>query len=108
MPKPTWSSVLDGLEHDLAVAAELLNHGNVEGDPVSLEGTGLGGAWVPPKGLGPLPPHLAERARSVVSRQRDLVARLSEAAGEGRKQSQLVNSMKLDGRATPVLLDQNA
>lgn len=49
----TWADLLDGLE------AELM------GDPAGAL------PWHPPAGLGPLPAHLEDRARTVVRAQAD-------------------------------------
>ncbi len=68
MPDSDWAAILDRFEADLERGA-----------------TGAGGSWVdwtPPAEPLPLTPATADRARRVLSRQRDLLARL-RAAQEG-------------------------
>ncbi len=55
----TWDEVLDGYESALDDAERVLA---VRGD------LGSGGGWVPPAGLGPLPPALRPRAEALLAR----------------------------------------
>jgi hypothetical protein len=72
MPETTtetspWEAVIDRLEADVAMAVTALDD---PGAPFDVQ------LWVPPKDLGPLPQHLAPRARDVLAAQREVAARL--------------------------------
>jgi len=72
----TWGEVLDQLEAEVAELDAAL----AGGDAVPLH------AWVPPRGLGPLPEELRPRAQTVATRmtqaQQRMRARLGELAAE--------------------------
>lgn len=106
-PVADWEAVLTELERDVESARAMLDHHTGE-DAVALPpDSALAGTWTPPTGLGPLPTSLAARARALLADQQDVGRRLAEAAGAGRKQSQLLDSMKFDNASAPVLLDQD-
>lgn len=58
MSAAAWESFLTELERDLDAGEEAVRNGSVSLVP----------EWEPPEDLGPLPPGLEERARSLVSR----------------------------------------
>ena len=62
-----WEAVIDRLEADVATAVTALDD---PGAPFDVQ------LWVPPKDLGPLPQHLAPRARAVLAAQREVASRL--------------------------------
>lgn len=103
-----WVDVLDRLERDLAVAGELLRPGAF--DPEVAEPAALP-AWEPPRGLGPLPPELLERARSVAQRQASLERDLRESAGRARRlrdATQRINGGTSQSGAPPAYLNLRA
>lgn len=78
MPEPmTWDAALDDLENHLTEAEALLD-GEAAPAPRAT--------WVKPHGLGPLPPHLVERAFKLRERQAALIAAIPAAMAETRAQ----------------------
>ncbi|HET8595677.1 MAG TPA: hypothetical protein VFM07_10545 [Intrasporangium sp.] len=72
----TWDTVLTRLEADLTVLESQLS-----GIPDALDLAALGGQpaiFTPPSGLGPLPAHLADRARALEAAQARVALRLEE------------------------------
>ena len=63
-------------------------------------------AWVGPERLGPIPPHLEDRAREILAAQRDEIERLQEeqrTVGQHLAVLRSVPSRRSDGRS--VYLD---
>lgn len=89
-----WAAVLDRLEQDLAVA-------EVPG--------ALTDSWVPPRGIGPLPRELAERARTILVAQTAALGRMQEEQGMIVKHTAALESIPTRRRAyRPVYLDHSA
>jgi hypothetical protein len=83
-----WTALLDALEAevDAAWSTETESADATE----SAEWTGEAAAFVPPPGLGPLPPALVERAVSLLQRMSDVQEHLERRQGEiGRELSAL-------------------
>lgn len=81
---PAWTAALDRLEHDL-VALEAM----APGTPVpDLE------PWTAPPGLGPLPRELADRARSLLARQRAVLAEITTVRTGNRQQARVAASVQ--------------
>lgn len=85
-----WSAILDGFEHDIAVA--------VSGGPAAR--------WVPPTDAGPLPAALADRARRILDAQADAVAMLTRLKHDAGTQLSAIDAVP-SGSASdrPLLLD---
>ncbi|NKY10943.1 hypothetical protein HGA09_11085 [Cellulomonas hominis] len=64
--------------------------------------------WRTPRGLGPLPAVLAQRAAALVERQRDLVQQTAQQLGEHRRSLRLAESMRTAPAPSPVYLDAEA
>jgi hypothetical protein len=89
-----WTEVLDRLEHDLSIA-------EVPGS--------LTDSWVPPRGIGPLPRELAERARTILVAQTAALGRMQEEQGMIVKHTAALESIPTRRRAyRPVYLDHSA
>jgi hypothetical protein len=73
-----WAQALDALESDLRNAEWLLSHGVGESEV-------LGGGWIPPENLGPLPAHYCEWVRSLLARQAQMHERLTAATARSRQ-----------------------
>lgn len=89
MPETTteispWEAVIDRLETDVATAVTALDD---PGAPFDVQ------LWVPPKDLGPLPQHLAPRARDVLAAQREVAARLVKLQKHTGQQISAVSSV---------------
>jgi hypothetical protein len=89
MPETTteispWEAVIDRLEADVATAVTALDD---PGAPFDVQ------LWVPPKDLGPLPQHLAPRARDVLAAQRDVAARLMKLQKHTGKQIDAISAV---------------
>ncbi|MET0859809.1 MAG: hypothetical protein ABW091_02150 [Microbacterium sp.] len=61
-PESAWTAILDGMEADLTRKVDLTQSG----------------AWSPPANAGPLPEHLADRARQIVDAQQRAIASLAD------------------------------
>lgn len=102
---PTWEQALDDLEKHLQ-HAEVLRSGDAEEMPTDT--------WVKPAGLGPLPPHLVDRAMELRSRRAalisTLVAAIPAALAEGRGARETLERPQPGGRrrATPMHGDVSA
>lgn len=95
-----WAAALDALELDVTRAEELL------AAPSAEEYADADAArWFPPT-LGPLPEHLAVRARSLLQRQLDASRSLSLAATATGRQLALLDRMEPGrGPRRPVYVD---
>lgn len=97
-----WSQALDEFELDLAQAELLLTSDHLP----SVHEIALARAWHPPTDLGPLPAHLAVRARAVRDRQLDVAQRLAAAMVLNRRHLAAIESMRRPRPpAVPVYLD---
>ncbi|GAB2743077.1 hypothetical protein [Sinomonas soli] len=104
-----WEAVLAALESDLAAAGQLLG-GPLPGahDAGRPARAGLPPAvvrWTAPAALGPLPEHLAERARALEAAQQDLAARLAEARSNAATHLGALRAVPSARRDAPVYLD---
>jgi hypothetical protein len=104
-----WEAVLAALESDVAAAAQLLG-GPVPGehDAGRAARAGLPPAvvrWAAPERLGPLPEHLAERARALEAAQHDLAARLVEARSNAATHLGALRAIPVQRQDAPVYLD---
>lgn len=103
---PTWETVLDHLEADLAEADALLERPAAEPDDLPVPSA----PWAPPSGLGPLPDELTSRARQVLARQRDTTRRLTLAARSNEAQRGFASRVAeaTHAPAGPAYLDVSA
>jgi len=91
-----WEAALTEMELDLAETEAMLN-----GDHVPL----VTKPWAPPKGLGPLPEPLRERAQELVDRHAEVAQQLADALVLSRRQARLNENLKAGGPRRPVYLD---
>lgn len=96
-----WADALAALEMDVAEAETMLAVDHV------FEAT-VKDPWTPPVGLGPLPAHLVERARTLLARQLEVSQRLANAAKNSRRHDRAVANMQFTVPAPPVYLDTPA
>jgi hypothetical protein len=105
----SWESVLAALEADLAACRRLLGRdGSGEHDAGRQARAGLPPAvvrWAAPKGLGPLPESLAERARALEEAQRAVAARLGEARSSAADHLAALRAVPSARQGAPVYLD---
>ena len=87
-----WESALDDLELTLEETEHLLRgeHPHPQDGP----------AWTPPVLPGPLPPDMADRARELLARQQDVIARTAQAAHSARTSVKMVD--RLTDHSTPT------
>lgn len=82
---PAWDAVLDALEHDLACHLAVVD--DVTGQvPVHVP------IFVPPAGLGPVPPALAGRARDLHAAYRDAIHRAEARQAQVRAELRRVGA----------------
>ncbi|MDQ0261014.1 hypothetical protein [Sinomonas atrocyanea] len=104
-----WESILAAFESDLAAAERLLG-GPLPGehDAGRPARAGLPPAvvrWAAPERFGPLPEHLAERARALEAAQQDLAGRLAEARSNAATHLGALRAVPSARRDAPVYLD---
>ena len=90
-----WQACLDALADRLADQREAL----ADGRPEDVQ------PFAPPAGLGPVPPALAERLRSLAEENDTLTAGLLEASAAAARQLQLVSVMHSPARAGASFVD---
>ncbi|GAA1109430.1 hypothetical protein [Arthrobacter flavus] len=97
-----WLAVLDALELTITETA-------VDGAvALAPEGDGApaGARWVPPAGLGPIPPELVDRAQRIREAQRRTVATLQAAVKDNRQHHALIGAVNgSTARSGAVYLD---
>jgi hypothetical protein len=104
-----WEDELGRLEADLAALERQLDReSQLSGiplltDPAALRG-GAGG-WTPPSDLGPLPDHLADRARALEAAQARIALRLNKTQAKAVQQLTALRSVPSTRQPTPVYLD---
>ena len=101
--RAAWESALDDLELTLEETEHLLQG---EHHPVAERAT-----WTPPVMPGPLPAELADRARELLARQQDLIARTTQAAMAVRTSTKMVDRLadhSTPTRRTPIYVDLTA
>jgi hypothetical protein len=99
----SWDAVLARLEADLAVLESQLS-----GIPDALELAALGGQparFTPPSGLGPLPEHLADRARALEAAQARVALRLGEIRTRAGQHLAAVRAVPSPPAHAPVYVD---
>lgn len=99
-----WESALDDLELTLEETEHLLRGGHPAQDTAPQQ------TWTPPALPGPLPAELADRARELLARQQDLIARASQAATNLRTNASYVDRLA-DTRTAhrgPIYVDVSA
>lgn len=96
-----WAGALEALELDVAEAEAMLSVDHI------FEATARD-PWTPPVNLGPLPAHLAERARTLLGRQLEISRQLASAARNSRKHDRAISHMQWNTPAPPVYLDTPA
>jgi hypothetical protein len=88
MTDSEWTALLDGFERDLDGSSDVLE------------------SWVPP--VKPLPAELADRARGVLRRQEERIARTRDELDEVRQQLDALRRVPAARRAdAPAYLDVN-
>ena len=98
-PAPVdWAAVLTDLESDVRAAEETLARGRA--DEIAAWG-GLGRDWVPPSGLGSLPPDLRERAARLLQHQLAVAEALVERITQSQRQRDVAARMSY-GATRPV------
>jgi hypothetical protein len=91
-----WEAALTELELDVVEIEMMLAEDHV---PFATS------RWEPPRGLGPLPEPLRERAQELLDRQSEVAQRLSEALVLSRRQARLTDILKAGGPRRPVYVD---
>jgi len=91
-----WEAALSELELDVAEIETMLAEDHVPLAP---------SRWEPPRGIGPLPEPLRERAELLLERQADVARRLGEALVLSRRQARLTETLKSGGPRRPVYVD---
>lgn len=85
-----WETVLDRMELDIASA--------MSGDAPQ--------SWQPPTGLGPVPPHLLDRAKLVLDAQTEAAGLMAKSNAETIKHLQAIDSIPgPQGRSHLAFLD---
>jgi hypothetical protein len=101
--RAAWESALDDLELTLEETEHLLRGGH-------LDSASPATPWTPPSLPGPLPPEMVARARELLTRQHDMVARTAQAALSARTNASFVDRLT-DTRSTgrvPIYVDVSA
>ena len=96
-----WERALGALEMDVAEAENMLAVDRVFEEKAR-------DPWTPPIGLGPMPAHLAERARTLLARQLRVSHELTSAARNSRRHDRAVSHLQLTWPSPPVYLDTPA
>ena len=86
-----WESALDDLELTLEETEHLLQGGHPPTAPA---------AWTPPVMPCPLPAAMADRARSLLARQQEVIVRAAQAAASARSSASYVDRVA-ETRAGP-------
>ncbi|MGY1820351.1 hypothetical protein [Geodermatophilus sp. SYSU D00079] len=89
-PTAEWATVLDDLEGEVLAAAASMDAERTE----EIEAWGRRAQdWVPPTGLGPVPPDLRERAARLLQHQLEVAEALVEAIIQSRRQRDVAARM---------------
>ncbi len=99
-----WSRALDEMELDVEATETLLVALHAGQDLPRAEDV-LSARWDPPRGLGPVPRPLIERATALVRRQQELSLRLVEATHVNRRHARAAVALREKAPAVPVYLD---
>lgn len=99
----SWERVLDGLEADLAALEARLGGTHLPMEPAAL---GVRPAtWAPPSGLGPLPDHLLDRARTLEAAQARTALRLAEIRASAAGHLAALRAVPTAQPHSPVYVD---
>lgn len=96
-----WSRALGDLEMDVVEAESMLAVDRVFEEKAR-------DPWTPPADLGPLPAHLAERARTLLARQLYISRELASAARNSRRHDRAISHLQVSSPVPPVYLDTPA
>jgi hypothetical protein len=99
----TWEDVLDLLEAEVAALGSQLSGIPLGGEPAAL--TRVAAAWTPPSALGPLPTHLADRARALEAAQARTSLQLQEMRATAAQHLAALRAVPSPPRPAPVYLD---
>jgi hypothetical protein len=99
----TWEDVLDRLEADVTALQSQLGGIPTAGDPAAPEVRPA--LWSPPRDLGPLPEHLAHRARALETAQARLAVRLSDIRATAAHHLMALRAVPSAPKSAPVYLD---
>ena len=98
----SWDAVLDRLEADLAaVERSLAERAPTESDVAAAQLR----TWVPPRGLGPLPERLIDRARELADAQARVAERLDLLHTATAHQLTALRALPPTPQRTPVFVD---
>ncbi|MFW3170459.1 hypothetical protein [Geodermatophilus sp. CPCC 206100] len=98
VPPAEWATVLDDLEGEVLAAEASMDADRTE----EIEAWGQRvQEWIPPSGLGPVPPDLRERAARLLQHQLAVAEALVEAIIQSRRQRDVAARMTY-GPARPV------
>ena len=98
-PAPVnWAVVLDHLEGEVLAAEQSMAHDRA--DEIAAWGR-RSDDWVPPSGIGPVPPDLRERAARLLQHQLAVAEALIERITQSQKQRDVAARMSY-GPARPV------
>jgi hypothetical protein len=100
-----WIAALDDLEKDVT-AVEAVVRGDVHpgAEPPEIA------PWLPPAGLGPLPPELKARAEEVLARQQAATHDVALALGTNRRHAAFAAKVEAgdQGQPRPTFIDHAA
>lgn len=99
-----WCTALGDIELDVERAESLLHAVHAGQDLPSSEEL-LHARWEAPRGLGPLPLTLVERATALLARQQEVARGLSEAVHTNRQHARAAAAHRRSAAAVPVYLD---
>jgi hypothetical protein len=98
-PEPSdWATVLEQMEGEVLAARTTMDRSRVE--EVASWGR-RAEDWIPPSGLGPVPPDLRERAARLLQHQLAVAEALVEAITQSQRQRDVAARMSY-GPARPV------
>ena len=96
--EPAWSAALDQFAERLRQQREALTAGSPDESP----------EFVPPPGLGPLPPELEQRARSLLAESEAVQAALTAAAARVNRELAALERTAAPPPSVPSYVDQRA
>ncbi len=99
----TWEGVLGRLEADVAALESELGDIPNLGDPATLGGRPA--PWALPTGLGPLPDHLADRARALGVAQERTALRLVGIRATAARHLAALRAVPTAPEHSPIYLD---
>ena len=102
-PEPTWDGVLGELEAQVVAFEDVL--AAARADEIDAWNQRTSG-WVPPTGLGPLPPQMRERAARLLQSQLEAAERIVAQITSSRRQRDLAARMSYATRPVPAYVDR--